>query len=238
MGKSWGTPSSLSSSESFISGLVAGILLTATTCYVVATALSDKKQATTTNNNKNDDDGNEPSEHLPPPRRYGGAIRMKREMYNQYTQLHDAVWDEVLQRMSKSNMRNFTIYYHEETSTMFSHFEWIGHWKIVAEGKKNHDINESDIQKKFQQDMDAISNDPIVQKWWSFCEPCQVPFTQYTDKLPPSKGGQGDWWAPLDCLNHCGHWSTSYADKLRDPNWIAKNPYGFTSTSTNPPSSS
>ena len=41
----------------------------------------------------------------------------------QYTQLHDHTWDEVMARMAKSNMRNFVVYYHEETGLMFHHFE-------------------------------------------------------------------------------------------------------------------
>ena len=66
-------------------------------------------------------------EQRPAPRRFGGAIKLKPDQYRRYRELHDEVWEAVLQRMYDSNMRNFTIYYHKETSTMFHHFEWIGH---------------------------------------------------------------------------------------------------------------
>jgi hypothetical protein len=52
------------------------------------------------------------------PRRCAGICRLKPEMYEQYTQLHDHTWDEVMERMYKSNMRNFVVYYHKETGYM------------------------------------------------------------------------------------------------------------------------
>ena len=247
-----------SSSTAFIAGLATGIVITTTiSCYYVislsrsltrkqndTSSRSRDHNDTTTTDNNNSSCSRPPPPPLPPPKRYGGAIRIKPDMYNQYTQLHDAVWDEVLDRMSLSNIRNFTIYYHEETQTLFSHFEWIGHWHHLHNTTTNDDKDHQQDEKTlFQQDMDAISNDPIIRKWWSYCEPCQIPFSQYSqlDIPPPSKGGgggegkSGDWWAPLVCLCHCGHWPTSYTSKLRDPDWEPKNPHGKISTSSNPP---
>ena len=37
---------------------------------------------------------------------------MKKDMYSQYTRLHDHTWDEVLMRMYEANMRNFVVYLH------------------------------------------------------------------------------------------------------------------------------
>lgn len=160
---------------------------------------------------------------LKAPRRFGGAIKLKKDQFNRYTQLHDAGWPGVLDRMSKSNIRNFTIYYHEETSTMFSHFEWIGHW--------GHDnLTEAREKALFDADMQAIADDPVIAVWWTECEPCQEPFSQWpSTSVPPSKGGTaGDWWAPLTCLNHCGHWAVEYGDELRDPDFVPQNPNGET----------
>lgn len=64
------------------------------------------------------------------PRRFGAAIRLVD--YERYRELHDNVWPKVLERMQKSNIRNFSIHYHKETSTLFQYFEWIGHWKHNA----------------------------------------------------------------------------------------------------------
>jgi L-rhamnose mutarotase len=124
--------------------------------------------------------------------------------------------------MSKSNIRNFTIYFHKETSTMFQHFEWIGHWGGDA-------LTEAEEKAIFDSDMQAIADDPVTKVWWTECEPCQEPFSQWPKGAPPpSQGGAGDWWAPLVCLNHCGHWSTDYASGLRDPDLVAHNPDGKT----------
>lgn len=158
----------------------------------------------------------------PAPRRYGGAIKLKRDMFARYTQLHDAVWEDVLTRMSKSNIRNFTIYYHNETSTMFSHFEWIGHWR-------HQSLTAAAEKELFDTDMKAIADDPVTKIWWTECEPCQDPFSQWPRDAPfPSQGGSGDWWAPLVCLNHCGHWATEYTTSLRDPDFVPQNPHGMT----------
>lgn len=126
--------------------------------------------------------------------------------------LHDRVWPQVLERMSHSNIRNFVIYYHEETETLFQHFEWIGNWKTRS-------LEEE--EELFQSDMNAIANDPMVREWWRECEPCQVPFSQWleSDKLL-SEGGTGDWWSPLECVTHCGHWPVGYTHKLRDPDFV------------------
>ena len=157
------------------------------------------------------------------PRRFGGAIKLKREMFDRYTELHDAVWDSVLERMYESNIRNFTIYYHEETSTMFSHFEWIGHW--------HRNCSPSEEKAMFEADMKAIADDPITREWWKQCEPCQEPFSQWpAEARPPSEGGQGDWWAPLQCLNHCGHWAMNYSNQRRDPDFVPQNPQSSTTT--------
>jgi hypothetical protein len=81
----------------------------------------------------------------------------------------------------------------------------------------------------------------VTKEWWSFCEPCQKPFSQWpTELLPPSqqqdsKKGNHDWWAPLICLCHCGYWPVQYANTMRDPNFVPQNPFHHTSTRENPP---
>lgn len=198
---------SASASSSFALGLVLGVGL-----YAVIGEIVSKKRRQ--------------KSKKPPPRRFGGAIKLKPEKFARYTELHDAGWPGVLERMSKSNIRNFTIYYHKETSTMFSHFEWIGHWGYAGR------LSESEEKEIFDADMQAIADDPVTKVWWTECEPCQEPFSQWPSKgvPPPSQGGSGDWWAPLICLNHCGHWATEYGEGLRDPDFAPQNPDGKTTT--------
>ena len=169
------------------------------------------------------------------PRRIGGAIRLRSDMYERYTQLHDLIWPEVLRRLRESNIRNFSIYHHRETSTLFSHFEWIGAWKYPH-------LTQKQLDQKFQADMNAIAADEATREWWALCEPCQEPFadTWPTGERPPSQQNpnspvHGDWWAPLTCVAFAGHWPTEYSCEMRDPEFIPQNSYGQTSTRANPP---
>jgi hypothetical protein len=49
---------------------------------------------------------------------YAGMIRAKPGMVDQYMQLHDSTWPEVMDRMYKANMRDFVVWLHEETNTV------------------------------------------------------------------------------------------------------------------------
>jgi len=119
-----------------------------------------------------------------------------------------------MERMYKSNMRNFTVYFHAETNLMFSHWEYVG--------------------SHFEADMQKISEDPIVKLWWSYCEPCQDPL--HWDGPPPSQGGSnGNWWEPLVCVNHCGAWPTEYSSVWPHPDFMPQNPQHKTSTIDTPP---
>ncbi|KAL3909481.1 MAG: hypothetical protein SGPRY_009411, partial [Prymnesium sp.] len=101
---------------------------------------------------------------------FAGVIRAKPGMIDQYIALHDLTWEEVMARMYASNMRDFTVWLHEESGLMFHQFVYIG--------------------KDFETDMAAAAQDPIVRFWWTYCEPCQQPF--HWQGPPPSQGGDGD----------------------------------------------
>eukprot|EP01062_Namystynia_karyoxenos_P067466 TRINITY_DN61422_c0_g1_i1.p2 TRINITY_DN61422_c0_g1~~TRINITY_DN61422_c0_g1_i1.p2 ORF type:complete len:226 (+),score=90.08 TRINITY_DN61422_c0_g1_i1:76-678(+) len=143
------------------------------------------------------------------PRRFGGACRLRPDMYNQYTRLHDHTWDEVMERMYRRNMRNFVVYLHEETNIMFSHWEYVG--------------------DNLEADMKAMDSDPLIRFWWSHCEPCQEPF--HWTGPPPSQGGcGGNWWAPLKLLNSCGAWPVDYSCRWPDPDFEPVNPTASVTT--------
>ena len=80
------------------------------------------------------------------PVRYGGVIYINAEKLEEYKKLHSAVWPGVLDRLTKSNIRNFTIYYCKQLGVLFSHMEYIG----------------DDIEK----DKAAIAEDPTTKEWW------------------------------------------------------------------------
>jgi len=157
------------------------------------------------------------SSSCPAPRRFGAAIRLKREKYRRYRELHDNIWPAVLERMYQSNIRNFVIYYHEQTSTMFQSFEWIGHWTTTTAKGRPFFLSPQEERQLFDRDMKAIADDPITRKWWKECEPCQEPFQHDVCHPPPSEGGSGDWWSPMECVCHAGHWPTTYSCQRYDP---------------------
>jgi len=83
------------------------------------------------------------------PKRYGKAIYIVADKLDEYKKLHKAVWPKVLERLEKSNIRNFTIYYCKELGVLFSHYEYIGN--------------------NYDKDMEAIGADEDTKKWWKVC---------------------------------------------------------------------
>jgi L-rhamnose mutarotase len=184
----------------FIAGIASGIV-----AVTVANRLGGK------NRESKQEEQNESFPELPAPRRYGAVIKLKPEKYLRYRELHDNVWLAVLQRMYDSNIRNFTIYYHKETNLLFQHYEWIGHFKGLSE------------LEVFENDMNAIGNDPITRQWWKECEPCQESLSEHFKdprKSKPSNGGSGQWWIPLECVTHCGFWPTQFSTLPKDPDFV------------------
>jgi L-rhamnose mutarotase len=187
----------------------------------------------------------------PAPRRFGACIRLHPDQYTTYRILHDQVWEAVQERMYQSHIRNFTIYYHKETSVLYQSFEWIGHWdhhhhhhhhhhrpKTTTTNNENEEeetthsllLSMAEEQQLLAADFDAIRKDPITREWWKLCEPCQLPFAQWENRkkddddvvvLLPSQGGtKGDWWAPMECICHTGHWPIAYTQRRNDPDFV------------------
>lgn len=80
-------------------------------------------------------------------------IKLRPEKYEEYKQLHAAVWPGVLKKIHECNIRNYSIYHKD--GLLFSYFEYIG------------DDFESDSQK--------MAEDKTTQEWWAVCKPCQQP---------------------------------------------------------------
>ena len=126
-------------------------------------------------------------------KRFGYVIHVQnKEKMAEYKRLHADVWPEVLKRLKDSNLRNYTIYFSDNLNLMFSHIEYIG----------------DDLDG----DMKAIPNEPAMREWWKLCEPVQKP-VQWEDSKPPSEGGKGDWWFPMEEVFHDGLSATAYKEK-------------------------
>ena len=109
-------------------------------------------------------------------KRYGSIIGVKEEKLAEYKRLHAAVWPEVQAQIAKSNIRNYSIFLRrlpDGHHYLFSYFEYVG--------------------DSFANDMAAMAADPMTQKWWAECIPCQTP-------LPDRDGGE--WWAAMEEVFH------------------------------------
>jgi len=87
--------------------------------------------------------------------RYGMVIKVKPEKFEEYKQLHAAVWPEVQTMIKQCNIRNYSIYHKD--GYLFSYFEYHG--------------------QDFEGDMARMAADPVTQKWGGLCKPCQEPLT-------------------------------------------------------------
>jgi L-rhamnose mutarotase len=94
-------------------------------------------------------------------KRYGQLIGVRPEHFERYKKYHAAVWPEVLDMISKCNIRNYSIFHRE--GQLFAYFEYTG--------------------TDFAADMARMAEDKKTQEWWTIMEPMQ-------DPLPDRKPGE------------------------------------------------
>jgi len=104
-------------------------------------------------------------------KRYGQIIKVKSEKLEEYKRLHEAVWPDVLKMIKDCNIRNYSIF--QKEGYLFAYFEYIG--------------------DNFDADMAKMAADPITQKWWDLCKPCQEPV---------ETRAEGEWWATMEDVFH------------------------------------
>jgi L-rhamnose mutarotase len=86
-------------------------------------------------------------------KRVASVIGLKPENRDEYEKLHRNVWPEVLKQISKSNIRNYSIFRYG--NLLFSYFEYVG--------------------ENYELDMKLMSEDQATQRWWEVCGPMQSP---------------------------------------------------------------
>lgn len=104
-------------------------------------------------------------------KRYGQVIGVKPEKFEEYKTLHAAVWPDILKMITQCNLVNYSIYY--KNGLLFSYFEYIG--------------------TDFEMDMEKMADDPLTQKWWDVCKPCQQPV---------ENAKEGEWWSDMEEVFH------------------------------------
>lgn len=85
--------------------------------------------------------------------RLASVIGLPDDNVEEYERLHASVWPEVLERLRRSNMTNYSIFRFD--GLLFSYLEYVG----------------DDLDA----DTAAIAADEATQQWWSLCEPLQRP---------------------------------------------------------------
>ena len=109
-------------------------------------------------------------------KRYGSIVGLREEKIEEYNRLHADVWPDVLDRIHRSNIRNYSIFLRklpDGKHYLFSYFEYAG--------------------SDFAADMAAMAADPRTQEWWKITDPCQEP-------LPDR--AEGEWWAAAEEVFH------------------------------------
>lgn len=87
--------------------------------------------------------------------RRGSVVGVKKAMVARYRELHAAAWPEVLEVISRNNIRNYSIYLRRLADGryyLFSYFEYDG--------------------DDYAADMARIAAEPVTQRWWAECVPC------------------------------------------------------------------
>jgi len=109
-------------------------------------------------------------------KRYASVIRVRNEKLEEYKRLHADVWPAVYDRLSKSNLRNFSIFLREfpdGNHYLFMYYEYIG---------ADH-----------TSDMKAVANDLATQEWWKLTDPCQEALANHAP---------GEWWSAMEEVCH------------------------------------
>lgn len=100
-------------------------------------------------------------------------IGLKPEKIEEYKELHANCWPGILDMISKCNIANYSIYLKEPENLLFGYWEYTG--------------------DDFEADAAKMAADPLTQKWWDVCMPCQAP-------LETRK--KGEWWAMMEEVFH------------------------------------
>ncbi|MEN6448895.1 MAG: L-rhamnose mutarotase [Thermoguttaceae bacterium] len=108
-------------------------------------------------------------------KRYASVIGLNAAKLDEYKRLHAAVWPDVLQMITKCNIRNYSIYLRklDGRDYLFSYFEYVG--------------------DDFAADMAKMAADATTQRWWDCCKPLQTPLADRRE---------GEWWADMEEVFH------------------------------------
>lgn len=105
--------------------------------------------------------------------RMGMVIGIRPDRIAEYKRTHADVWPEVLDRITRSNIRNYTIFLREPENLLFAYWEYHG--------------------KNFAADMAEMAKDEATQRWWAIHGPMQEPL---------ASRAAGEHWAMMEAVFH------------------------------------
>jgi len=105
--------------------------------------------------------------------RMGMVIGIKPGKIEAYRRLHAEAWPDILDMISKCNIRNYSIYLKQPENLLFGYWEYHG--------------------TSFETDAAMMAADPRTKEWWDVCMPCQQPLETRKD---------GEWWAMMEEVFH------------------------------------
>jgi L-rhamnose mutarotase len=105
--------------------------------------------------------------------RMGMVIGLNADKVDEYKRLHAQAWPEILDQISRSNIRNFSIFLKEPENLLFGYWEYHG--------------------SDFAADAAKMADDPKTQEWWALTDPCQEPLET---RAP------GEHWAMMEEVFH------------------------------------
>ena len=90
-------------------------------------------------------------------RRMGSVFALDPQHEQLYRDLHANAWPGIVERLRKSNIRNFSIFITELAGQKYvvSYYEYIG--------------------SDFEADQQAMDEDPETHRWWQALGPCEMP---------------------------------------------------------------
>ena len=109
--------------------------------------------------------------------RHAWVIGLRPEKVEEYKALHANAWPEVLKMIKDCGLQNYSIYLRELPDGglyLFSYVEYVG--------------------EDFDADMAKMAADPVTQKWWELCKPCQTPWANRVGD---------EWWSTMEEVFHC-----------------------------------
>lgn len=106
-------------------------------------------------------------------RRMGMMIRIRPEKISEYKELHANAWPEILDMISKCNIRNYTIFLREPENLLFGCWEYHGN--------------------NFDADTEQMNADAATKRWWALTDPCQQPLESRKE---------GEQWAMMEEVFH------------------------------------